>query len=446
MIEAPPAVPARRARRRWGVAAALVALVGVVASYVGFVFAPRERARVASVEFADLLAADTRFERVLWIASPHQNLGALDERVGDLELYLAELSRLAGISRPRLPTFGPFSLPPARELALAWSGSGESFLGVARIEPGVGLVARIAGRLAGNPWLAGGRVEASGRTIEVRWQGGLWIVASGLPADFTWPLPRGEETVRRTAEPAAIAQLVLRRQAGQLSAGRFVLARDVDGLEVRSGVLPESLQPASDWSFPGVALWVSSTDRGPIGGPGLFLLWDAAEGAIPRVTVLQRGGGHTFKLPGESLLHLVGEGEPAYRLGWSVRATQRSARREGLLLVPWFERHLPRPGRRTAWLGLAGRLVPAASARTLERLARNLELLPLLPALEVRRLAAGARLLAPFRDCAAITFEVWHEPEGARLRLCSRLSGPEAVKEGLSSGEDGEIDEEPSIR
>jgi len=437
------------ATRRWGIAAAVVAVVAVVAAamtYVGLVFAPRERARVASPELADLLAADTRFERVLWIASPHQNLGALDERVGDLALYLAELTRLAGISPPRLPTFGPFSLPPARELALAWSGSGQSFLGVARIEPGVGLVARIAGRLAGNPWLAGGRVETAGRTIEVRWQGGLWIVASGLPADLTWPLPRSEEAVRRAAEPAAIAQLVLRRPAGQLPAGRFVLARGVAGLEVRSGVLPETLQPASDGSFPGIALWVSSTDRGPIGGPGLFLLWDSAAEAIPRVAVLQRGGGRTFKLPGESLLHLVGEGEPAYRLGWSVRATQSSARREALLLVPWFERHLPRPGSRTAWLGLAGRLVPATSARTLERLARNLELLPLLPALEVRRLAAGAHLLAPFRDCAAITFEVWHEPEGARLRLCTRLSGPEAMKEGLSSGEDGEIDEEVSIR
>ncbi len=439
------------AKRRWRVAAAIVSGVAVAATalvYLGLVFTPRERARVASPELADLLAADTRFEHVLWIASPHQNLGVLDERVGNLEVYLAELARLAGISLPRVPSFGPFSLPPARELALAWNGSGKSFLGVARIEPGVGLVARIAGRLAGNPWLAGGRVEASGRVIEVRWQGGLWIVASGLPADFSWPLPAAEGAGRDRAEREAIAELVLRRPVGPLSAGRFVLARAADGLEVRAGVLPEIPQPASEWSFPGVSFWVGSTDRGPTGGPGLFLLWDAAEGGIPRVAVLQRGGGRSFKLPGESLLRLVGEGEPAYRLGWSVRATQRSARRDGLLLVPWFERHLPRPGGRTAWLGWAGRLAPAASGRTLERLARNLARLPLLPAQEVERLALGARLLAPFRDCAAITFEVWHEPEGTRLRLCSQLAGPEAAMEveDPSSGEDGEIDEALSIR
>ncbi len=432
--------------RRWGVVSAVAAVATAALIYLVLVFAPREQERVASPELADLLAADTRFERVLWIASPQQNLGALDERVGDLELYLAELSRLAGVSRPRMPAFGPFALPPGREIALAWNGSGESFLGVARIEPAIALLARLAGRLAGNPWLAGGRVEASGRTVEVRWQGGLWIVASGLPAGFVWPPPRAAGVERRDAEPAAIAQLVLRSGIGPMPAGRFVLARGADGLEVRAGELPAGLQAASDASFPGVALWLSATDRGPIGGPGLFLLWDAAEGMIPRVAVLQRGGGRTFTLPGEALLRLVREGEPAYRLGWSVRATQKSARREGLLLVPWFERHLPRPGGRSAWLGLAGRLVPAASRRTLERLARNLRQLPLVPASEVQRLAAGARLLAPFHDCAAIAFEVWHEPEGVRLRLCSRLPEREPEISSPSSGEDGEIDGKPSIR
>ena len=134
-------------------------------STTGSSFAPRERAGVASPELAALLDADTSFEQALWLASPHQNLGALDERVGDLELYLAELSRLTGIARPRLPGFGPFALPPAREIAVAWNGSGESLLGVARLEPGVGWIARLAGWLAGNPWLAGGRVEASGTDV-----------------------------------------------------------------------------------------------------------------------------------------------------------------------------------------------------------------------------------------------------------------------------------------
>ena len=115
-------------------------------------------------------------------------------------------------------------------------------------------------------------------------------------------------------------------------------------------------------------------------------------------------------------------------------------------MVPWFERHLPRPGGRGAWLGRAGRLVPAASARTLALLVRNLEKLPLIPPAEVQRIAAAAGLLAPFHDCAALAFEVWHEPEGVRVKLCSQFTGPEAEREALSSSEDGEIDEEPPIR
>ena len=437
--------PSPRARR---IAIALIAAVFLAGgvSYFQRVFAPRERAGVPSPELAALLGEDSPFERALWLASPHQNLGALDERVGDLELYLAELSRLTGVVRPRLPSFGPFALPPARELALAWNGSGESFLGVARIEPGVGWMARIAGRLAGNPWLAGGRIESGGRSFEVRWQGPLWIVACGLPAALDPPAARPESAREPEARAPAIAQLVLRREVGPVSPGRYVLARSTDGLEVRSGVLPETVQPASEWSFPGVALWVSSTDRGPIGGPGLFLLWAAAEGAIPRAAALQRGGGRSFRLPGEALLELVGGGEPAYRLGWTVRGTQKSARREALMMVPWFERHLPRPGGRGPWLGRAGRLVPAASVRTLALLAGHLEKLPLLPASEVQKVSASLRLLAPFQGCAALSFEIWHEPEGTRLRLCSQISGPVAEREALSSSEDGEIDEEPPIR
>lgn len=437
--------------RRLAIALLAGAAVLAAAGYLRSVFAAQERAGVPSSELAALLAADSPFERALWLASPHQNLGALDERVGDLELYLGEISRLTGVATPRLPRFGPFALPPARELALAWNGSGESFLGVARIETGIGWIARLAGRLAGNPWLAGGRVEAGGRSFEVSWQGPLWIVASGLPAELA---------PSRTAPPSAadqmpaIARVVLRREVGPLPAGRFVLVRGEDGLEVRSGELPEAVQAASEWTFPGIALWLSSSDRGPIGGPGLFLLWEAAEGAIPRVAVLQRGGGRSFKLPGESILAMLGAGEPAFRLGWAVRGTEKSARREALLMVPWFERHLPRPGGRGAWLGRAGRLVPAASVRTLGLVVRNLEKLPLLPAGEVERLAAAARLLAPFQGCAAIAFEVWHEPEGVRLRLCSQRSdrgaGPGSTSEAesgeASSSEDGEIDAEPAIR
>ncbi len=415
----------------------------VAAAVSGFLyyrlhFAAAETPAVASPELARLLADDAPFESVLWLASPHQNLGALDERVGDLELYLGELSRLTGVRLPRLPRFGPFALPPARELVLGWNGGGESFLGVARIEPGIGWIARLAGRVAGTPWLAGGRIDAAGRSFDVRWQGPLWIVTSGTPFAFEPSTLAARERAPSAGEPLALAQLRLRHATGPVPAGRFVLARGSDGLEVRSGELPQVVQAASEWSFPGVALWASTTDRGPVGGPGLVLLWEAAEGAIPRVAVLQRGGGRSFRLPGESILAMMGAAEPASRLGWTVRATQKSARREALLMVPWFERQLPRPGGRGPWLGRAGRLVPAASVRTLDLLVGSLEKLPLLPPGEMQRLVAASRLLAPFQSCGAVAFEVWHDPEGARLRLCTPVGEPgtEAEIEESSPSED----------
>ncbi|MEO7795637.1 MAG: hypothetical protein ABIV06_12780, partial [Thermoanaerobaculia bacterium] len=397
---------------------------------------------IASPELAAILAADAPFERSLWLASPHQNLGELDERVGDLDLYLSELSRLGGVAMPRLPGFGPFKLPPAREIALAWNTTGGGFLGAARIESGIGWAARLAGRLAGNPWLAGGRVDSGGRTYEIRWQGPLWIVASGVPPELPPPAP-AVDLASLAAQGPVIAEVRLRREVGPLPAGRFVLQRSDGGLEVLSGNLPEAVQAASDWSFPGVALWVSSTDRGPVGGPGLFLLWEAAEGAIPRVAVLQRGGGRSFRLPGESILAILGAGEPALRLGWTVRGTQKSAQREALGMVPWFERHLPRPGARGPWLGQAGRLMPVATARTLELVAHNLARLPLVPPAEVERISGVARLLSPFQDCAAIAFEVWHDPEGARIRLCAPHPELAAESEESSPSGDGEIDERP---
>ena len=108
-----------RHRFAWRLATALIAGAAALAAagYFRAVFAAQERTGTASPELAALLAADSPFERALWLASPHQNLGALDERVGDLELYLGEISRLTGVATPRLPGFGPFAVPPAREIS-----------------------------------------------------------------------------------------------------------------------------------------------------------------------------------------------------------------------------------------------------------------------------------------------------------------------------------------
>ena len=60
----------------WG-AIALLILLAVVHYWT--YLTPGERAGVPSPELVALWADAGRFERALWIAAPHQNLGALDE-------------------------------------------------------------------------------------------------------------------------------------------------------------------------------------------------------------------------------------------------------------------------------------------------------------------------------------------------------------------------------
>ena len=56
----------------------------------------------------------------IWIAFPHLNLAELKSSVEDSDELIAALARLIGREGPReLPTFGPFPVPPAREMVLA---------------------------------------------------------------------------------------------------------------------------------------------------------------------------------------------------------------------------------------------------------------------------------------------------------------------------------------
>ena len=445
-----PRPPAGSGFRRWRAALLWAVAGGAALGHWLFWYAPRERAAKPSPPFEQLLAGQGGWDRVLWLAHPHQNLGVVDRALGSLDDYLAELTRVAGLSSPELPRFGPFAIPPSSEIALGWSDDGARLFGAARVHRGVRLVARLAGRVAGNPWLSGGEVLRSSRTFRVRWDGPLWIVESGAIE----PWPTTPESVRQGAAEPMLAEARLRRPIGALPAGRLRLARGQDGLEIRGGILPADAVAAGPaeaggstlrLDLPDLALWVAIADRGPIGGPGLFLLWEEQESLIPRVAVLQRGAGRTFRLPGESLFELLGKGGPELRLGWSVRGTDGRARREGLRIVPWLERNYPRPSGRGAWLAAAGRLAPRRAARVLNRLAGDLRKFPLAPRHDLDRLEASARLLAPLADCPRLTFEIWRDPDGVLARLCPAPEA-QALQLDLSTEEDSEIDEAPQVR
>jgi hypothetical protein len=162
----------RRIRRAWIV----VGLLGLVLGHIAWWYWPRERAAApdpASAAVRQLVAGD--YDVCAWVPYPHQNLGELARVTGDFPQVLAAATRLAGSSAPEeMRSFGPFLVPPARELVACADFAGGRLLVAARVYPGLALIARLAGRLADNAWLAGGEV---GR-LRVEWRDGLWTVSA----------------------------------------------------------------------------------------------------------------------------------------------------------------------------------------------------------------------------------------------------------------------------
>ena len=233
----------------------------------------------------------------LWLAYPHQNLGALEEAFGsggEREAFLAAIARLADLPEPALPRFGPFAAPPSRELVALSDEAGERVLVAARVYPLLAAVSRLAGKIAGNPWLAGGEVDAFGGRAEVRWDGTLWTVGNVPLAEV---LPDGAaagETAGQAGDEErepAVAELRLTRAVAFLPAGTMRLVRRDGGLELASQEGAAALArldaeldvglgaaPAATFAAGDLALLAVSGPGGPLDQRGGDLFGQADEG------------------------------------------------------------------------------------------------------------------------------------------------------------------------
>jgi hypothetical protein len=97
---------------------------------------------------------------------------------------------------------------------------------VAEVYPVAALFARLAGKLAGNPWLAGGAVSFRDRPAWVEWRGSSWVVRIGelpdVPARPELLRPwrgRGSSSTIRRCRPERIACCVTRGLALRLAEG-----------------------------------------------------------------------------------------------------------------------------------------------------------------------------------------------------------------------------------
>jgi hypothetical protein len=233
--------------------------VALLAAHVAWWYLPRERAETPRLRPArdragssagepageplQLLAAGA-YDVCLWVPYPHQNLGVLAGAVGDLQDVVGAAARLnAGEASPRranepqeAPSFGPFEVPPASELVACSDLAGGRLRVVARIYPALSVVAKLAGRLAGNPWLSGG---VAGR-MRIAWEGRLWSVTAG---DEPPPAPDGLAAPAGALGPAGppVAPPVLPESLAvvhwtgvrrEIPAGYYALTRRGQDLEV----------------------------------------------------------------------------------------------------------------------------------------------------------------------------------------------------------------------
>jgi hypothetical protein len=413
--------PTRR-RRRWARVAAVCAGLAV-AGHLWLWYLPRVRqARPRAGDVPAALLADERFAVRVWLPYPHQTLGSVSRSVGDAGSWLESLARLAGSSSLRLPSFGPFAVPPARELTLA-QGEGGTLVMAARIYPTMALVGRLAGLVARNPWLAGGEVSVAGRSGRVAWRGTLWTLESGdiaLAEELLPPSPR--------TAPAAAAIAVAEAPA-PLRAGTYVVSRTSSGAVVcrlvADGRAPEPTVPAP--VSPGVALvLVERDERSAETGDGdgeplralLLALPSRREpGELPGAAALARPGGRRFVMPGEGLSSLIDlQLHERHVEGIDVVALDRESLEAAARLAPALARG--------GGAGVELWLDPAVLAELAGHLGRTFDELPGMARDEIRFWQDVERVLAPlagFRTGVLVSSRGGVE---ARLEPRARLTGP----------------------
>lgn len=388
--------------------------MALVAAHWFYWYAPRERpARPHGGTLSGRIYLESELPHRLWLPYPHQNLARLEGSIGRLDRVLREVGRLSGETVPQLPAFGAARLPPSTALVLATDESGERFVVAADIYPLVGLLARWAGRLAGNPLLAGGRSRIGDHTVEVRWRDGVWLLASRGMEEVA---PVAADAAGRLPAGRALAWLRLERDRGRVPAGDYRLDRRGDDLELWGGDAErlEALRRLAGRAAP-LPLVRAEALAGPAGGSSrAFALLPGLEslGGLPGAVAVHRGGA-PFRLPGERLAELVGDGVRELESGgWSVRALDRGSLARGVELAGFAaELEAERPLAPALWLDLR------SAERLVEQVVAALEAVPIVGRREARRWRLAGDLLARFSAFERLTVLISPAPAALHVEL-----------------------------
>lgn len=354
----------------------------------------------------------------LWLPYPHQNLARLEAAIGPLDSLLERLARLRGDAAVReLPGFGGLRLPPSKALAVATDETGDELLVAAQVYPLVGLLSRWAGRLAGNPLLAGGRTEVGGRQVEVRWEGPTWLL---LPTDVALPSSesqagRGLSGSGALVEEGALAWLRLESPRGVLPAGEYRLERRGRDLELLGGDASR-LEVLDDLAAgrPPLPLVRLEGRGGAERSWRVFGLVPGLEslGGLPGAVAVHCGS-EPFALPGERIAEAIGDGVRVRRSDrWEIRALDRRSLERGSELARFataLEPHLP--------LELGLWLELRSAERLTEQVVDALEAVPVIGRREARHWHVARLLLAQLDGFERLTVLVSPAPVAVRARL-----------------------------
>jgi hypothetical protein len=405
--------------------------------YLFYEYWPRERAGVPAGLPARLLAAG-EYGACLWIPYPHQNLGKLENSIGDGPAFLAAVARVASLPTPVIRPFGPFTVPPSSEIVACSDLDGERFLLVARVYPGLAAVAKLAGRIADNPWLRGGDVkeergkpdEVEERVLHIAWREGYWTVRSGAEPK----LPSGPA-------PAAFAPSLgvfrLGSDVSDLPAGSYVLERKGSDLDVTlAGGAPAPEPPAFMLAADAPSLlavagpaWPADAEKPlPAAAMALFDVKGGLHlgplGDLPGLAVFNPPGEKRWGLPARGLAGLLAQNLPRGNAsGWSLVALDDASLARAEILAPQISTLVSPAGDGSdAQTGL-GQIVlglwvqPRAALARVTQFRKGLEKFPLADPRQVERWRDWETLLSPLAACERASIVATRAPSTFLLRL-----------------------------
>ncbi len=424
--------------------AIVLVLLLLAAAYLAYQYWPRERAGVPVGLPARLLASGG-YGACLWLPYPHQNLGKLANSIGDGPAYLAAAARVAELPAPVMRPFGPFTVPPSSEIVACSDLDGERFLLVARVYPGLAAVAKLAGRIAGNPWLRGGEIkeergkrdEVEERVLHIAWRDGYWTVRAGdepkLPAAAAVP-----------AYPPNLGIFHLGEDVSELPAGSYVLERKGADLDVTlastAGTAPPPEPPAfvlapdapSLLAVAGPA-WPADAERPlPAAAMALFDVKGGLHlgplGDLPGLAVFNPPGEKRWGLPARGLAGLLAQNLPRGNAsGWSIVALDDASLEHAEALAPQIstlvspvaadqdEAAGAAPALGQIVLGLWVRPRPALAR--VSQVRKGLEKFPLADPRQVERWRDWETLLSPLAACERASVVATRAPATFLLRL-----------------------------